>query len=109
MEIYNVIISDFVVPVLAIVLSTLAGYIGIKVKTYFNKKIEQIDTEEKRKIVDTIVKSTEQLYTDFTSDEKLEKAIEAAAEICEEKGLKISALELRTLIEATVNGFNQSK
>lgn len=88
------------------ILTAVATYIGTKIKKIYEEKI---NTETKEKIVITVVNAVEQLYKDLKGEEKLNKCIENATEMFNEKGISVTELELRMLIESTVNGFNKGK
>ena len=51
-----------------------------------------------------------QVYKELNGEEKLQKALEQASTLLMEKGINVSEVELRTLIESAVygikNGFN---
>lgn len=66
------------------------------------------DTEEKKKVVETTVKYVKQIYNDLDGNAKLEKAQAAILEQLNEKGIKITDLELRVMIEAAVNSFKDT-
>lgn len=53
-------------------------------------------------------KAVEQMYKDLHGDEKLQKALEAASDMLLTKGITISDIELRLLIEAAVAEFNDA-
>ena len=69
---------------------------------------EKVDTETKEKVVKTVVNAVEQIYKDLKGEEKLNVCIENATEILNEKGITITELELRMLIESSVNSFNKA-
>jgi len=101
------IIHDFVntygAAILYTVLTAFAGYIGIVVKNIYNKYIDDIT---KKDVVKTCVRAVEQIYTELHGREKLDKCLESASEMLAQKGITITDVELRMLIEATVNKFN---
>lgn len=97
-------ISTYGGTILYAILTAVASYIGIAVKRIYEK---YINDKTKRDVVETTCKYVEQLYNDLSGEDKLNKALENAVEILNEKGLTISDLELRALIEATVNSFKK--
>ena len=81
----------------------IAGYIGLVAKRLCT---EYINDKRKKSVAKTVVQFVEQVYKDIHGDEKLAKALEAASEMLTEKGITITDLELRMLIEAAVGEFN---
>lgn len=90
------------------IIMAVISYLGLTIK-----KILSIiyQNREKRETVEIACKATEQLYSNLTSEEKLNKAITNASQMLEEKGIKTTNLELRMLIESTLNSLkpNNSK
>ena len=85
--------------------TAIFGYFGIVAKNLLKK---YVDDKTKRSVVKTVVQGVEQLYKDLHGEEKLNKAIEAASEMLAEKGITITELEIRMLIEAAVAEFNDA-
>lgn len=86
------------------ILTIITTYIGSKIKTIYENKIND---ETKRKIVKTVCEAVEQLYNDLSGNEKLVMARQYILEQLNEKGIKITDLELKMLVESTVNGFKK--
>lgn len=99
-------IQPYLLEVIVAILTGVATYIGTRVKKVYEEKV---NTETKEKVVSTVVNAVEQLYKDLKGEEKLNKCIENATEMLNEKGITVTELELRMLIESTVNSFNQAK
>jgi hypothetical protein len=81
------------------------GYIGIVVKNLVKK---YLDDKTKLSVAKTAVKYVEQVYKDLHGDDKLNEALIAASAMLAEKGITITELELRVLIEAAVAEFNNA-
>ena len=96
--------KEYWLPILGTIITALAGWIGVVIK---QKYTQFVDTKQKEKIVNIVVQGIEQMYQELHGQEKLDKAIEAASEMLEEKGIKITEFELRMLIESAVGGFNK--
>ena len=64
------------------------------------------NTKTKKDVVDTAIKAVEQLYTDIHGADKLAEAMKGATEMLAEKGITISELELKMLIEASLAELN---
>ena len=100
MEFIKLFISEYGTTILYAVFTAIAGYLGIVVK-YVNDKTKQA-------VAKTVVQAVEQIYKDLHGEEKLNKALESASEMLAEKGIAITDLELRMLIEAAVAEFNNA-
>lgn len=105
MELFLQFINEYGTTILYTVLTAIFGYLGIVAKKYFEKWFE---TKEKKEIALEVVKFTEQVYKALRGDEKLQKAMEAMSDILEQKGIHITELEMRVLIEAAVAEFNKA-
>lgn len=104
MEIWEAIQPNIVAIIVAI-LTGIASFIGTKVKKIYEEKIND---ETKRKVVKTVVNAVEQLYQDFSGNEKLIEAQKNIINMLNEKGITISELEMKMLIEETCNSFKKS-
>jgi hypothetical protein len=108
MDLLNILeefIATYGVTILYTVLTTIASYIGLKIKALYE---EYINTERKEKVVKTVVNAVEQLYKDLDGAAKLEKAKENIMALLGEKGLTMTELEMEMLIESVCNSFKNS-
>lgn len=105
MELFKEFVSVYGTTILYSVLTAIAGYIGIVVKNLYQK---YVNDKTKKDVVKTCVSAVEQLYKDLHGEEKYGKAVEAAADMLAEKGITITELEIRMLIEAAVSEFNNA-
>lgn len=96
-------IMPSLVDFIAVVVGVGLMYLGQCVKKLYNK---YVDDETKKQVVNSTVQYVEQVYQDIHGEEKLEKALERASKLLQEKGITISNTELETLIESAVCGFN---
>ena len=98
-------INEYGTTIMYAIMTAIGGYIGIVVKNlvtkYLNDKI-------KHDVAKTAVKFVEQVYQNLHGDEKLKAAMSAASEMLAEKGITITDLEMRVLIEAAVSEFNKA-
>lgn len=85
------------------ILTGVATYVGLVVKKLYKR---YADDQTKKDVIKTVVKGIEQLHKDLTGAEKLDFAVDNASEILENKGITITDLELRMLIESAVGDFN---
>ena len=102
-EILNQIIQ-ILLPILATALTALFTYIGTALKRAYEEKI---NNETAKAIVNDAVKFVEQVYSDLSGKEKLEKATQQVSEILQSKGINITPAEINMLIESAVYGLNE--
>jgi intergrase/recombinase len=105
MELFLTFINEYGTTILYTILTALFGYFGIVAKKYFDKWFE---TKEKKEIAKEVVQFTEQVYKALHGEEKLMKAMEAMSQMLEEKGIHITELEMKVLLEAAVAEFNKA-
>lgn len=98
-------INQYGTTILYALITAIGGYIGIAVKNIYTK---YINDKTKESVAKTAVKFVEQVYKDLHGEEKLNAALSAAGEMLMEKGITITDLELRVLIEAAVAEFNEA-
>lgn len=95
--------------ILSAVITAIAGGLGFLIKWVFNKTVgEKMKEDTKKEVASLVVKYVEQVYTDLKGKKKLDKALEALSEMLNEKGITISDLEMRVLIEAALAEFNNA-
>ena len=90
--------------ILGTLLVTIAGALGLWVKSFVKK---YLDDNNKRSIAKMVVQGVEQVYKTLHGEEKLNKAMQMFSELLLEKGIKISELEMRLLLESAVGEFNK--
>ena len=95
---------DILLPAVASVIAVLLGVLATKIKTTYNDKVQD---ETVRTIVKSVVEWAQQVYQDCEGPKKLQKALEKASAILNEKGITISDEELNMLIESAVYGLKQ--
>lgn len=103
MDILNQLL-DILLPAIASVVTVIFGILGTKIKAKYDEKV---DTETKKKIVESTVAYIQQVYKTLEGEAKLTKAMETASQLLIEKGICITDLELRMLIESAVYGLKQ--
>ena len=104
-EMYGAEIGSALIAAAFACLTAIAGYLGTVAKNLVKK---YLDNKTKQDVAKTVVQGIEQVFKDLHGEEKLNKALEAASEMLTEKGITISELELRMLIEAAVGEFNEN-
>ena len=105
MEFLKEFISEYGTTILYAILTALAGYLGIVIKRLYTKFV---NNKTKQAVAKTVVQAIEQIYKDLHGEEKLNKALESMSEMLAEKGITITDLEMRMLIEAAVAEFNEA-
>ena len=105
MNIFEAFLNEYGTSLLYAVITALAGYLGIFVKRVYE---QYINDKTKQDVVNTVVKAVEQIYKDLHGREKLEKALDAAAEILQSKNINITDLELELLVESALAEFNDA-
>ena len=98
-------INEYGMQLMYAIITAIAGYIGIVLKNlakkYFNDKT-------KKEVAKNAVQFVEQVYKNLYGAEKLTEALVAASEMLAEKGITVTDLELRVLVEAAVAEFNKA-
>lgn len=98
-------INQYGLEIMYLVITAVAGYLGIVIKNLCQK---YINDKIKVTVAKNAVKFVEQVYKDLHGEEKLEEALIAASEMLTEKGIAVTSLELRVLVEAAVAEFNNA-
>lgn len=98
-------INEYGLQLMYMALTAIAGWLGIVVKDLVKK---HLNDKTKLAVAKTTVQYVEQVFKDLHGEDKLQKALEAAAQMLEEKGITVTELELRVLIEAAVAEFNEA-
>lgn len=95
--------------ILSAIITALGTALGLLAKWVYNKTIgDKMKDETKEKVASLVVKYTEQVWKDLHGEKKLEKALEAFSEMLGEKGITISDLEMRVLLESALAEFNNA-
>lgn len=98
-------ITNYGTQILYAIITGIAGYVGLAIKnickTYVNDKTKQ-------KVARTVVRAVKQMYSDMNGEEKLDMAISNISEMLVEKGISITELEIRMLIEAAVEELKEA-
>lgn len=105
MDFINEFIATYGTTIIYSVLTAIAGYLGVFAKNLFQR---YVNDKTKQDVVKTCVKAVEQLYKDLHGEDKFNKAIEAASEMLMSKGVMVTEIELRMLIESAVSEFNNA-
>ena len=98
-------INTYGLQIMYAIITAIAGYIGIVVKNLVTK---YLNDKTKKEVAKNAVQFVEQVCKNLHGEEKLNEALVAASEMLVEKGISITELELRVLIEAAVAEFNKA-
>ena len=99
-------------PYLIGILTVILGYVGNKLRLYFDAKIETEKQEQIKDIVKGVVAFVEQVAkvdVELVGQEKFNLAKEKAVLLLNEKGFVISEVELNMLIESFVLGLKEGE
>ncbi len=102
MEWIKMMLTDGALTLLSAVFSVLAACLGVLISRFLKERLT--DSAAKR-IAKTCVLAVEQMYSGAGSEEKLSAALEFAADLLAEKGLKVSSGQMELLIESTLAAF----
>ena len=100
-EFINIYGMEILAAILGVIFTTLGYVLKNLAKKY-------LDDNTKLTIATVCVQFVEQVYKNLHGEEKLHAALDRAAELMYEKGIKFSAIEMETLIEAAVAEFNEA-
>ena len=104
MELINQFIDMYGMEILTTVITAIAGWLAVVMKKLVTK---YLNDKTKQDIAKIVVSGIEQCYKTLDGPAKLEKAIEAATEMLNEKGIKVTEVELRMLLEGALGEFNK--
>ena len=104
MELISRFIDMYGMEILTTVITAIAGWLAVVIKKLVTK---YLNDKTKQDIAKIVVSGIEQCYKTLDGPAKLEKAIEAATEMLNEKGIKVTEVELRMLLEGALGEFNK--
>ena len=96
-------ISQYAFPAIMAIATAIAGFLAAQIKKVYEKRV---NTDLKRKVVETCVKAVEQIYKDMKGSEKLERAKQNIIAMLGNEGITITEIEMDMLIESVVAEFN---
>lgn len=105
MTLFETFLNEYGTTLLYTVITAIAGYLGIFIKRLYE---QYVNDKTKQDVAKTVVKAVEQIYKDIHGKEKLDKALDAAAEILQSKNITVTDLELELLIESAIAEFNDA-
>ena len=103
MEFILEIINTYGAKIIGTILTALAGVLALAAK---NLATKCINTKVKQEIARIVVRGVEQCFNYLSGPEKMDRAMEAAADMLNAQGINVTELELHMLLEAAVGEFN---
>lgn len=91
-------VSQYGMELLAAILTFVGSLVGLAVKSILQDAAKD---KKKRAVVKTVVEAVHQLYKDLDGEAKYEKAVEGITDMLAEKGITVTELEIKMLIEST--------
>ena len=104
MELINQFIDTYGMEILTTIITAIAGWLAVVIKNLVTK---YLNDKTKQEIAKIVVTGIEQCYQALDGPAKLQKAIEAATKMLNEKGIKVTEVELRMLLESALGEFNK--
>lgn len=98
-------VSTYGTTILYTILSAALSALGVWIGKIYKEKCND---DTKRKVVKTCCKAVKQLYHDLDGAAKYDKAVEAIVEMLAEKGITITDLEIKMLIEEVCDDFHDA-
>ena len=96
-------LTQYGMTIMYALLTAAAGAAGTWIGRIYKK---YIDDKTKQSVVTTCCRAVEQIYKDLKGQEKYDKAVEAITEMLSVKGITITDIEVRMLIEAACREFS---
>lgn len=102
--IVNEFISQYGVTIIYAIITAVVSYIGVQLK---NLVAKYMNDKTKREVAKMCVKAIEQIYHELHGKEKLDKCIESISSILNDKGIPVTEIEIRMLVEYAVKEMNE--
>lgn len=96
-------INTYGMELLQMIAVAIFGFLGTVAKNLVTK---YLNDKTKQSIARVVVQGVEQIYKDLHGEDKLNAALTTFSEMLAEKGITVTDLEMRMLIEAAVGEFN---
>lgn len=100
----KVFINQYGLEIVTTIVTAIVGYIAVVAKNIAQK---YINDKTKKDVAKIVVSGIEQCYKALEGPQKLQKALEAASSMLAEKGIKVTEVELRMLLESALSEFNK--
>ena len=100
----KVFINQYGLEIVTTIVTAIAGYIAVVAKSLVQK---YINDKTKKDVAKIVVSGIEQCYKALDGPQKLQKAIEAATSMLAAKGIQVTEVELRMILESALGEFNK--
>lgn len=100
----KIFINQYGLEIVTTIVTAIVGYIAVAAKSLAQK---YINDKTKKDVAKIVVSGIEQCYKALEGPQKLQKALEAASSMLAEKGIKVTEVELRMLLESALSEFNK--
>lgn len=102
-ELFGIFMQEYGIAIIGVFLTAVFGALGMVAKAMAQK---YLNDKTSQSIARTVVRGVEQMYKDLNGEDKLNQALADFSAILAEKGIVISDLEMRVLLEDAVGEFN---
>lgn len=103
-DIISTLISEYGLQIIGAAITAIAGALGFMFKSLVTKFLND---KTKQQVAKIVVQGIEQVYKTLDGPAKLQKAIETAQQMLQEKGITVTELEIKMLLESAVGEFNE--
>ena len=100
----KVFINQYGLEIVTTIVTAIVGYIAVAAKSIVQK---YINDKTKKDVAKIVVSGIEQCYKALDGPQKLQKALEAASSMLAKKGIEVTEVELRMLLESALGEFNK--
>ena len=97
-------INQYGYDLLYAIVVAIGGFNSLCLKNLLTRLLND---KTKRDVAKKAVRYVEQVCKELHGDDKLNEALKATSQLLAEKGISITDLELRVLVEAAVNEMNK--
>ncbi len=99
------ILPELLLPVAELLLCTLFGYLGIKLRALY---VRTVNNREKEAVARTVVGAVEQLCRDLHGKDKLNAALDRMIALLSARSISVTVEEATLLLESAVAEFNRA-
>lgn len=109
LDFINQYLSEALIAIFGVIATAIVNIIKNKYEEYINAKLEEKIDRTKEEVVRKCVDAVEQMYKDMTGEEKFQKVVEYVDAMLAEKGITITEVEIKIIIESAVRAMNVLK
>lgn len=93
---------EIVIGVAGVVITALAARLGTALGNFWKEKFKD---ESMKAIARLVVSAVEMMYRELKGEEKLEKAIQFASKLLQEKGIDADSEKIRIFLESALSEY----